>query len=536
MRAPLPSPAALLWGLGLTLSPLSSPAYAQTTLRLEEVIGRAEVLSGEVWRPVSGSAALGSGLRTGAGRAQVRSQVSGSGGSILLGSNSAMRTYNREAQLQQGQFYLEGPLALYVQGYHAVLDSTARVRVDLMTGQVPRIAVLNGGVRVALDEQVRQLRARQQLNIQTHHISAFQETDPWYAARFLSAGEARVEALRGQVQHFSGTWQKAAVGRVLEAGHRLSTAANSWAEVGFTGGGYLRLQENSELTVIGVEQTSRGRSVALQLTRGSAWNVVEKGQGGYRITTPVISTAVRGTTFRVDATGTVKVFDGSVAVPEVPGQVVAGGEQLTPAGVGPVVLDAMDAFNQALDEDRARELTIRAEPLRPMQQLELSVLSLPASRVTATVAGQSWALTEEPLPTGGQGVTEPQWSRYVLRPASGPAQPRLPEGRHTLVLQAERYHQKVTLELPLIIDQTPPTVSGWKVTQQGRVLRVSGAVNDAGPVSLLLSYTGEAGEALNYTYTFWASGPFDLTLPAAQAPDTIAARLIDQAGNQGHAP
>ncbi|MFC6666586.1 FecR domain-containing protein [Deinococcus radiopugnans] len=129
-------------------------------------------------------------------------------------------------------------------------------------------------------------------------------------------GAATVEAVRGPVRLLErGNTRLAGLGDDLTAGTALNTGADAWAEIGFSGGGYLRLNAQSELKVLSIERTSAGREVLLKLEKGTAWNVVEKGQGGYRIDTPVVSTAVRGTVFRVDASGLVKVFDGQVALP-----------------------------------------------------------------------------------------------------------------------------------------------------------------------------------------------------------------------------
>ena len=277
------------------------PAQAQVAARpaalvVAAALGRAEVQSaGGAWVPLDQTREVHTALRTGAGRVT----LGRAGGQVTVGSASRLRVYRDEPDLQEGQFFFAGQGGLYALGWHLNVES-GQLRADLLPGSPqPRVAVIAGRVRLSSGSRTVYLGPGEQLSLRTGRKSAFAETDPWYQAQFVGPGAATIEALRGAVNYHSGEKVRgAAAGQVLGTGDRVSTGSGAWAEIGFTGGGYLRLTEESELSVLVVDKTARGREVTLRLLRGSAWNVVQKGQGGYRITTPVVSTAVRGTTFR----------------------------------------------------------------------------------------------------------------------------------------------------------------------------------------------------------------------------------------------
>ncbi|EYB68288.1 hypothetical protein DEIPH_ctg025orf0150 [Deinococcus phoenicis] len=488
-----------------------APAQAQAVpLTVQQVLGRAEVLlEGGAWRAVSDRSPVRLGLRTGAGRAWLASTAGGRSGTLLVGPTSRLRVFQGEADLQGGQFLLGGPVGVHVLGNHLVLERGAQARVDLGGASGPgRVAVLGGNARLALGARVIRLAAGQQAALKTGQVTPFTETDPWYAAQFTGLGKATVQATRGPVYVASGgTRQIAGVGEVLQAGERLLTGSGAWAEVGFTGGGYLRLQAQSELGVRGSERTARGQEVTLQLTRGSAWNVVSGTSGGTAqaaASASILSTAARGSVFQVEAGRLVRVF-GSGAQ--------AGG----PAALG--------HLNQPLDAERTQPLTLQVDPApHPLRDLTLSATSLPGARVTAQVGTRTFPLT----PVGGTG-------HFQLLPSAPP----LSEGTHTVVVRAEWRGQVRTRTLRVTLDRTPPTLSDLRAENEGSLLLVSGTVRDAGPAGGRgrLSLTVQlGGESFTRTVTLTGGeGTFRLPLPAPAPGTPTRLSVRDEAGNEAHA-
>lgn len=487
----------------LSATALAAPVLdsAQGSVELQQ--------AGGTWMPRAASGEITLGLRTGAGRAEIRDGA----GRVTVGSASRLRRYLDEVDLQQGRFYLRGPAAVHVQGQHLVMDGAGSLRVDL-DGPVRRVAVITGQVRIDRSGRVTTVRGGQQLDLRSGQLSAFRETDPWYAAQFRGEGSASVQATRGAVTlGRAGQARGAVIGDTLEIGATLNTGAGAWAEVGFTGGGYLRLNEQSELSVLSVDRTDRGREVLLKLARGTAWNVVQKGQGGYRIDTPVMSTAVRGTVFRVDADGLVKVFEGQVALPSSADQAVSAGQQRSGAGtVGTLVPDATDRFNQARDAERARplSLTLPRAPLS-LSDLILSARSLPDATLSAQVAGQR-------VPLNADGDT------FRLERLAAP----LPEGTYPVTVTAERFGQTLTRTVTVTVDRSAPQVA-LRAEQRGHLLLLSGAVTDAVPGTLTV--TVRIGPR-SYTRRVTSGEPLRWALPLADptAPVQVSAR--DAAGNE----
>ncbi|MDV6375312.1 FecR family protein [Deinococcus arenicola] len=500
------------------VSPISAvtPSTRQTAPALQMAQGRVEVLGADgTWAAQTAPTEITTRLRVGTGRAALQS---GRLGQVVVGSGSELRRYLEEADLLSGKFFLRGPVAVHVGGQHVVMDGGGQLRADLSDNQ-KRVAVIAGQVRIALRGQTVDVTAGQQIALDTGRISAFTETDPWYASQFRGMGTATVEATRGPVNLVArGVSRVAVIGDDLQSGAAINTGANAWAEIGFTGGGYLRLNAQSELSVQSIERTAQGREVLLRLERGTAWNVVEKGQGGYRIDTPVVSTAVRGTVFRVDAAGLVKVFDGAVALPGSADQVVSQGQQRQPGGQTVALEpDELDRLNLAQDAARAQPLTLTLDlPNRSLQDLVLAARSLPDARVVLTVAGQTIPLT------GNDGLFRLERLKDSL-----------PEGEYKVELSAQRYGQVLTRTQTITVDRTPPVLSDLKVQRLGRVLTLSGAVTDAGDPRVGLSVT--VGEK-TYTRTVKTrgSGRFVWIVPLGGPAAAATLTLRDQADNRSH--
>lgn len=504
-----------LWVGALGVGQASSQA---AFLTVRDAAGRVEIQeAGNVWRSQAGISAVALGLRTGTGRAVLQSGT----GQVVVGSASRLRTYLEEADLLEGQFLLRGPVTVHVQGNHLFLDGTGQVRVDLAPGgSTLRVAVISGSSRLAMGTRITTVRAGQQIALKTGQISEFRETDPWYAAQFKGAGTATIEATRGAVKMFrnGAAPVNAAVGDDLAAGERLTTDTGAWAEVGFTGGGYLRLTELSELSVIAIDKTAQGREVTLQLLRGSAWNVVQKGQGGYKITTPVVSTAVRGTVFRVDASGLVKVFEGKVALPSDEDATVLQGQQRQQGGqIQPLTPDALDAFNLARDAERARPLVFKLDPTpASLKDLALSARSLPDATVTATIAGHIINLSAV---EGAEGL-------FRLERL----QDTLPEGDYTVQVKATRFGQTVTQTRQIRLDRTAPVLSNLRTSVKGRILTLTGQVADAGTAQPLLTVT-----VGSLSYSWRVQGKFSVLLPAPASAVSVRVGVQDGAGNESYA-
>ncbi|CAM3217897.1 FecR protein domain-containing protein [Deinococcus saxicola] len=466
-----------------------------------------------IWRAWTAPGEIATRLRVGTGRAMLQA---GRRVQVVVGSASELRRYLDETDLLSGRFFLRRPVTVHVAGNHVVMDGAGQSRVDLSANE-KRVAVIAGRLRTALKGSRIELSAGQQIALGSGQIGAFREADPWYAAQFTGLGAAAVEATRGPVTLLArGTSWVVVIGDDLQPGAALNTGANAWAEIGC---GYLRRNEQGALSVVSSERATEGREVLLKLDRGTAWNVVETGQGGYRIDTLVVSTAVRGTVFRVDAGGLVKVFDGQVALPGQPDAAVSPGQQLNPGGqLVPLQLDAVDRFNIAQDAARAQALTLSLDlPGRSVQELALSARSLPDARVTLTVAGQALPLSSE------NGLFRLERLKDSL-----------PEGQYTVTVRAQRYGQTLTQRQTITVDRTPPRLSGLVVTRVGRILTLSGVVTDAGDPRIGLSVTlGSQTDTRTVETQDDGSFVWSLPLPSPAAPASLTLR--DGAGNQSHA-
>ncbi len=506
---------------GLALS-LGAAGAAPSVVR--EVGGSVEQRRA-VWQVAAVGETVEQALRVGAGRAS----LSVGGGQLLIASDSALRIYQNEPDLQTGKFYLSGQLSFFSQSVH--LASDGRVRLDLRS-PTRRLAIIAGTARLAVGSRVITLKAGQQYDFATKQITPFAEGDAWYDSRFVGEGEAVVQAVKGPVTVQSVITQaspahNAAVDERLQAGQQLSTGPNAFAEIGFTGGGYLRLQPQSALSVLSIDKvlSQEGKSqreVTLQLTRGSAWNVVAKRQGGYEISTPTVTTAVRGTLFRVDASGLVKVFEGQVALPSGAGLQLGRGQQLSGGAVQSLVLDASDRANQALDRQRAAPTRLDLSLAPAASDLSLTVRSQPDTRLSVNVAGLNGAGQDFTLTQSAEGV-------FSLKPLGS----QLPEGRYDLTLTARRPGSSVSLKRSVLIDRSPPLVSRVSVLRLGRTVRLTGQVADLSP-SVQLSAEVD-GHVYTRTLHLPQQARFDWLLPLPQPNAVIKLSAADTAGNAGAA-
>lgn len=499
-----------LTALGLAL--LCPAASAQVLLK--EVSGTVEQQRG-TWQLARNGDSVAQALRTGTGRVSFQN---GNGAQVLMGSSSSLEMYQNEPSFQQGRFYVQGDGRFYVNGIHYF--TSGRVRVDLQ-GNVQRIGVIAGSLRIAVNTDVSTIRTGQQYDLKTLKTSPFAENDPWYLSKFVGVGDAQIEAVNGTVtlQLQNGSSHAVQPIESLQPGQVLTTGDKSWAEVSFTGGGYLRLQPQSALSVISVEKTARGREVQLKLLRGSAWNVVAKGQGGYQITTPTVTTAVRGTIFRVDSGGTVKVFDGAVALPTNSDITLPVGQQIDPSGqVQPLSPDQGDLDNQALDAAHNQPLSLEISLDEVQTHFKMLVRSQPSSQITVRLTPQGGT----PLPDFKLSDTTPSQPTGLFN-----AQKDLPEGRYRVEVLAQRFGQKRHFVGSVLLDRQAPQLSQVTVSRKGRIALLTGQVSDISSV-LLKATLGQQ------TYTQWVSAagkPVLWTLPLAQSNLPIVLSATDQAGN-----
>lgn len=502
----------LLLGLGL----LTSVAQAQITLH--DVSGTVEQQRG-TWQLAKNGDTITQALRTGTGRVTFQN---GAAAQVTMGSSSLLQLKQNEPDLQAGRFYMQGDARFYVQGTHYF--TSGKVRIDLQ-GNMQRIAVIAGSLRIANGSQVSTLQSGQQYDLKGQKVSAFSESDPWYLARFAGTGDAQVEAISGDVTIQSGNSSHAVQPvESLQPGQVLSTGDHAWAEVGFTGGGYLRLQAQSALSVLSIEKTSRGREVQLKLLRGSAWNVVSKGQGGYQITTPTITTAVRGTIFRVDSSGQAKVFDGKVAVPSNGNLTLPTGQQLNVGGqVDTLKPDASDLENQALDAAHNAPLQLAWNLPQAARQLDLTVQSQSSSQLTLSIT---------PL-TGKQRRSAS--SKLRLTGDQFHLRRYLPEGLYAVQVQAERFGKRKQLSGQLRIDRQPPQLE-VQLERRGKLLHLYGTVSDVSNMTLTASVAAPDHDSGNqghsYQHHFKAGRQtVDWWLPADKAQEGLLLKASDQAGN-----
>jgi outer membrane protein OmpA-like peptidoglycan-associated protein len=118
----------------------------------------------------------------------------------------------------------------------------------------------------------------------------------YYRSPLLLISQPRFTFVLGEVRFRASAeadWETAAVGKLLNSGYEIETAANSVADIRFQSRTALRVREDSRLVLN--EATIRGISVRLE--RGQAWGQFKKLFQEQRIgvSTPTATTYVRGT-------------------------------------------------------------------------------------------------------------------------------------------------------------------------------------------------------------------------------------------------
>jgi len=510
------------FSLPLILSSAAVLGSSARALELTEIQGKVEIKLGEGWTAAKAGLLQGAGpLRTRAGQVTLEE----GGGRFKLGSQSTLELRQGEPALRSGQAYLEGPLLGFVDTVHFRLERGSRARLDLI-GPQSRLAVLEGKINL-YSAKLKNLSigAGQSLNLLSTLQSAYtEEPGPWYLEKISGLGAVRLEAFKGSVdlqnaEPPNSPWQAMRAADSLEGEGLVRTGAASWAELGFEGGGYLRLGAQARLRVLGLEKLVSGqRKVILMLEQGSAWNVVEKGKGNYELRTATLVAGVRGTTFRVDSDGLLKVLEGQVSASTAAGeQPVPSGQQVQNGQKGALVLDAIDRFN--LERDRLRNAPLKLEGEFPagavQRDLKLEFAVNPDAEVNLNVGSQSVKLT--PDSTGAV--------RY---------QPALGEGEVAPELTVNHYAQNKVLLGRYLIDRSAPRFTLESVRREGQQGVLKLEVQDASPVSLRLSRPG-VSEALTFDGTLesgevrfpWFIGPLELRLTDAAGNATVQMLELD---------
>lgn len=398
--------------------------------------GQVEVQS-EHWQPLRPQTPFKEPIRSLLGRADLQFP----GGRFLMGTNSAAQPRNQEVQLLSGQGYAEGSFTFYLGSTHVFIQGKARVD---FTSSGPRISVLKGLARLSSPGRgLFYVPEGKSYHLNTQAIKTFIEDDAWYDNELIGPGSVKVAALKGSVEvQKNQLWQKLQVNSTLQPDEVIRTGAKSWAEFTFEDDTYFRLNDSSQVRVLSIEKLSAGkRRVVLKLEQGTAWNVVQKGNGGYQFRTATLVAGVRGTVFRIDASDTIKVFEGTVTAGDDDTSIpIQMNQQFSPQqGTGSLKTDAVDVFNKNLDLLHKVPVTIQLDPLPVgnLQQLHLKGQTLPGSNLQFE---QGKDLL--PIELDDEGRFD-----FTLE---------LPDGEHLFTLRAQRAGREDTLSGNVVIEHLLP--------------------------------------------------------------------------------
>jgi hypothetical protein len=134
----------------------------------------------------------------------------------------------------------------------------------------------------------------------------------------VATREAVVSFMYGdvQVRHGTAGYKAAKTNERLQPGDAIKTGADSRAEISLSGGGYLRMDESSQLLITHLEEKG---TTSFQTLIGGVWVTIEQALSGgskFQIEMPSAVASVQGTVFRceVDEEGesSTYVYDGQV--------------------------------------------------------------------------------------------------------------------------------------------------------------------------------------------------------------------------------
>ncbi len=173
----------------------------------------------------------------------------------------------------------------------------------------------------------------------------------------VAANQAVLTSMYGDVQTRHGTagYRAARLNEVLVPGDGIKTGASSRAELTIGGGGYVRMDENSQVLVTAI---AAGGTTTFQTIVGGIWVTIERaltGAGKFEVRMPSAVASVTGTVFRcevgADGQSSTYVYEGEVQV-DADGQVlrVAPNERChVPRNMRAVI----ERFNLAGDDEAA---------------------------------------------------------------------------------------------------------------------------------------------------------------------------------------
>lgn len=136
----------------------------------------------------------------------------------------------------------------------------------------------------------------------------------------FSSEAARIKRVEGKIsimREGAEKWRDAKVNTVLKKGDQLYTREESFAEIVYTTGAVLRMDENTKIVVETI--TEKGHKTATPI--GNIWVNMKKllsKNSEFELRSPTATAAIRGTVFQMttdkDTTTDVSVFKGKVAV------------------------------------------------------------------------------------------------------------------------------------------------------------------------------------------------------------------------------
>ncbi|MCH8069928.1 MAG: FecR domain-containing protein [Candidatus Marinimicrobia bacterium] len=139
----------------------------------------------------------------------------------------------------------------------------------------------------------------------------------------------------------SSEWVRAKVKQPVYVQDRIRTKARSRAEITLTGGGKMRMGENSELELTEASVKPMKKDFNANLSKGKIWVSAKAAFGEKKnvaIRTPTAVAAIRGTKYRVEAgeeESSVLVYDGKVDVNWVENVQEKRKDQIEKKGGGP---------------------------------------------------------------------------------------------------------------------------------------------------------------------------------------------------------
>jgi FecR protein len=498
-----------LLSLALNTALIGGFAHA---LEVEQITGKAEVFQG-TWQTPQLAVPLAGPLRTGAGRVSLKMGE----GKVLVAGQTLLEVKNNEPALKTGQIYLEGPLLSFVGKHHLKLEAGGSARVDFVTG-TQRVVLLSGKGNVynADTKKSVPLEVNKSLNILTFVQTDFLERDPWYKERLTGLGLTKLAAFKGTVELQNGaTWQTMSKNQPLETEGQVRTGKESWAEFDFEDGSYFRLGAEAILKVLGIEKLEGGkRRFVMSLEKGSAWNVVAKGKGGYEMRTSTLVAGVRGTVFRFDESGLVKVIEGQVAtVTEAGEQPIDQGQQLQKGRTVPLKLDTADKTNLRRDAQKSAALQVELNwpETGIYKDLEVYVSASVGAEVTASFGGDS---TVYPL--------IPNKDKGYLR-----LHPQLSEGNLEVKISVTKGEQKQDFVRQYQIDQSKPILRDLKVTVLNGQPQLTATLEDQSPVTFKWRYLNRS----EYVTLELKAGAISVPLEGVVRAGKVVVQLKDAANN-----